>query len=150
VVLDEAKALFGARQIGCLVSVGTGQAEVIGIKKPRLFQQIIPTDVIDALKAIATDCEATHEEMSRRFTNLPNTYFRLNVEQGMQGMELSEWEKLGNVEAHTVQYMRGNEVDEKLALLVNAIRDPRALLTLEQLGMEDSLENLDSNLISLP
>ena len=149
-VLDEAKALFGARQIGCLVSVGTGQAEVIGIKKPWLFQQIIPTDVIDALRAITTDCKATHEEMSRRFTNVPNTYFRLNVEQGMQGMELSKWEKLGNVEAHTVQYMRGNEVDEKLALLVNAIRVPRALLTLEQLGMEDSLENLDSNLISLP
>ncbi len=149
-VLDEAFAQFGARQIGCLVSVGTGQAEVIGIKKPWLFQQIIPTDVIDALKAITTDCEATHGEMSRRFTNLPNTYFRLNVEQGMQGMELSKWEKLGNVEAHTVQYMRGNEVDEKLALLVNAIRVPRALLTLEQLGMDDSLENLDSNLISLP
>ena len=34
VLLDEAKALFGARQIGCLVSIGTGQAEVIGIKKP--------------------------------------------------------------------------------------------------------------------
>ncbi len=150
VVLDEAFAQFGARQIGCLVSVGTGQAEVIGIKKPWLFQQIIPTDVIDALRAITTDCKATHEEMSRRFTNVPNTYFRLNVEQGMQGMELSKWEKLGNVEAHTVQYMRGNEVDEKLALLVNAIRVPRALLTLEQLGMEDSLENLDSNLISLP
>ncbi len=149
-VLDEAFAQFGARQIGCLVSVGTGQAEVIGIKKPRLFQQIIPTDVIDALRAITTDCEATHKEMSRRFTNLPNTYFRLNVEQGMQGIELSKWEKLGNVADHTAQYMRGNEVDEKLALLVNAIRVPRALLTLEQLGMEDSLENLDSNLISLP
>ena len=149
-VLDEAFAQFGARQIGCLVSVGTGQAEVISIKKPWLFQQIIPTDVIDALKAITTDCEATHGEMSRRFTNLPNTYFRLNVEQGMQGTKLSEWEKLDIVKAHTVQYMRGNEVDEKLALLVNAIRAPRALLTLEQLGMEDSLENLDSNLISLP
>ena len=45
VVLDEAEALFGARQIGCLVSIGTGQAEVIDIKKPGLFQQIIPTDV---------------------------------------------------------------------------------------------------------
>ena len=51
VVLDEAEALFGARQIGCLVSIGTGQAEVVvDIKKPGLFQQIIPTDVIDALE----------------------------------------------------------------------------------------------------
>ena len=107
-VLDEAEALFGARQIGCLVSIGTGQAEVIDIKKPGLFQQIIPTDVIDALRKITTDCEATHEAMLRRFANLPNTYFRLNVEQGMQGIELSKWEKLSNVEAHTAQYMRKN------------------------------------------
>jgi hypothetical protein len=139
VVLDEAKALFGARQIGCLVSIGTGQAEVIGIKKPGLFQRIIPKDVIDALKAITTDCEATHEEMLGRFANLPNTYFRLNVEHGMQGIQLSEWEKLSNVEAHTAQYMKRKEVDEKLALLVNAIRVPRAQLTLEQLSMEESL-----------
>ena len=139
VVLDEAKALFGARLIGCLLSIGTGQTEVINIKKPGLFQQIIPTDVIDALKAITTDCEATHEEMLGRFANVPNTYFRLNVDQGMQGIELSEWEKFSNVEAHTAQYMKRREVNEKLALLVNAIRVPRAQLTLEQLSMEDSL-----------
>ena len=90
-VLDEANALFGARQIGCLVSIGTGQAEVIGVKKPGLFQRIIATDVIDALRDITTDCEATHQEMLRLFANLRNTYFRLNVEQGMQGIELSEW-----------------------------------------------------------
>jgi hypothetical protein len=76
------------------VSIGTGQAEIISIKKPGIFQRIVPTDVIDALKAIATDCEATHETMLGLFANSPNTYFRLNVEQGMQGIELSEWEKL--------------------------------------------------------
>src|SRR6266852_6476238 len=126
VVLNEAKALFGARLIGCLVSIGTGQPEVIGIKKPGLFQQFIPTDVIDALKEIATDCNDTHQTMLGLFDNLPNTYFRLNVEQGMQGIELSEWEKLSNVEAHTAQYMGKREVGEKLALLANAIAVPRA------------------------
>jgi predicted acylesterase/phospholipase RssA len=93
-LLDEAKSLFGARQIGCLVSIGTGQAEVISIKKPGVFQRIVPTDIIDTLKAIATDCEATHESMLGLFTNSPNTYFRLNVDQGMQRIDLSEWEKL--------------------------------------------------------
>jgi predicted acylesterase/phospholipase RssA len=139
-VLNEAKAQFGTtRHIGCLVSIGTGRVEVIGIKKPGLFQQIVPIDVIDALRAITTDCEATHQEMLGRFANLPNTYFRLNVEQGMQGIKLSEWEKLSNVEAHTTQYMKTKEVDEKLDLLVNAIRVPRAQLSLEQLSMEESL-----------
>jgi hypothetical protein len=77
--------------------------------------------------------------MLGRFANLPNTYFCLNVDQGMQGIELSNWEKLSNVKAHTAQYMKRKEVDEKLALLVNVIRAPRAQLTLEQLSMEESL-----------
>ncbi|EKM76770.1 hypothetical protein AGABI1DRAFT_108612 [Agaricus bisporus var. burnettii JB137-S8] len=125
VVLEEANALFGARQIGCL-------AGIIGIKKPGLWQRILPTDVIDALKAITTDCESTHEAMLRRFSKLPSTYFRLNVEQGMQEIELSEWEKLSNAEAHTTQYMRKEEVTEKLGSLVSAIRAPRGQLPLEQ------------------
>jgi predicted acylesterase/phospholipase RssA len=135
-VLDEAEAVFGGHQIGCLVSIGTGQAEIINIKKPGFLQQILPTDVVKALKAISTDCEATHEEMLRLFGNSPNTYFRLNVEQGMQGIELSEWEKLANVEAHTTTYLRRKEVNEKLSLVVNAIKYPKAQLMMEQLGME--------------
>ena len=78
------------------------------------------------------------------FANSPNTYFRLNVEQGMQGIELSEWEKLANVEAHTTQYMKGKEVDEKLALLMNAIRVQRAQITIERLSTI-SLMNLNSD-----
>ena len=139
VLLDEAKGLFRTRQIGCLVSIGTGQAEIISIKKPGVFQKIVPTDVINALKGIATDCEATHEAMLGLFANLPNTYFRLNVEQGMQGIQLSEWEKLSNVEAHTTQYMKRKEVDEKLTLLVNVLRLPRARLMIEDFSMEGSL-----------
>jgi patatin-like phospholipase/acyl hydrolase len=139
VVLDEANALFRARPIGCLVSIGTGQAEIISIKKPGFLQQVIPTDVIEALKGISTDCEATHQDMQRLFANSPNTYFRLNVEQGMQGIELSEWEKLAHVEAYTMNYMRTKEVDEKLDLVVNAIKSPSTQLMIEQLSREESL-----------
>jgi len=136
VVLDEANTLFRARPIGCLVSIGTGQAGIISIKKPGFLQQVLPTDVIEALRAISTDCEATHEDMLRFFDNSPNTYFRLNVDQGMQEIEFSEWEKLANVEAHTMQYMKRKEVDEKLALVINAIKFTSTQLTIEQLSME--------------
>jgi len=134
VVLDEASTLFGARPIGCLVSVGTGQVEAVGIKRPGFFHQIAPTDVVDALRAIATDCEDTHERMQRLFTQLPRTYFRLNVDQGMQRMKPSEWEILSRVEAHTAQYLRRNEIDEKMALLGRIITVPKAGLRIEQLG----------------
>ena len=137
-MLDEANILFRDRPIGCLVSIGTGQAGIIGIKKPGFLQQVLPTDVIKALSAISTDCEATHEDMLRLFANSPNTYFRLNVEQGMQEIKLSEWKKLANVEAYTMHYMKRKEVDEKLALVVNAIKFPSTLLTIKQLCMEVS------------
>jgi predicted acylesterase/phospholipase RssA len=135
VVLDEANALFRAHPIGCLVSIGTGQAKIISIKKPGFLQQVVPTDVIEALKGILTDCEATHQDMQRRFANSPNTYFRLNVEQGMQGIELSEWERSTHVEAYTMNYLRMKEVDEKLDLVVNAIKSPSTQLMIEQLSM---------------
>ena len=132
----EAKMVFSAHQIGCLVSIGTGQAEVITIRTPGFFQQIVPTDIINALKAISADCEATHEEMSLLFENSPNIYFRINVEQGMQGIKLSEWEKMANVEAHTMQYLRKEEVGKKLTLVINAIKFPKAQLMMEQFGMK--------------
>ena len=137
VMLDEANTVFRGRPIGCLVSIGTGQTEITTIKKPGFLQQVVPTDVIKALKAISTDCEATHEDMQRLFANSPNTYFRLNVEQGMQGIEFSQWEKLAYVEAHTMHYMKRNEVDEKLTLVVNAIKFPSTQFTIEQLSREE-------------
>jgi len=116
------------------VSIGTGQTEVISMKNAGFFQQVIPTDVADALKAISTDCEATHQNMSLLFANSPNTYFRINVEQGMQDIKLSEWEKMASVEAHTMQYLRREGVSEKLTLLINAIKSPK--LQKEESGMK--------------
>ena len=136
-VLDEAKVVFPSRQIGCLVSVGTGQAEIISIKKSGFLQQLVPIDVMEALKAISTDCEGTHEQMLLLFANLPTIYFRLNVEQGMQGIRLSEWEKLANVEAHTAVYMKKKKVNEKLTLAVNVIKFPKAQVLIQQLGMQE-------------
>ena len=135
-VLKEAKVVFPAHQIGCLVSIGTGHAEVISIRKPGFFQQIVPTNVVDVLKAISTDCEETHEEMLLLFANSPNIYFRINVEQGMQGIKLSEWEKMANVEAHTMQYLRREEVGKKLGLVIDAIKSPKAQPMMEQFGMK--------------
>lgn len=137
VVLDEASTLFGPHPIGCLVSIGTGQVETVSIRRPGFLQRIIPRDVIDVLRAIATDCEDIHEHMLRLFAQLPSTYFRLNVEQGMQGIKLSEWERLGKVEAHTALYLRKKEVDEKLTLLAKIIVVPQGRLAVKQLGKEE-------------
>jgi len=138
-VLEEAEALFGDRQLCCFVSIGTGQADVITLQSSGVLQRLIPADIVEALRAIATDCEATHQDMAGRFANLPDVYFRLNVEQGMQGIRLSEWEKLDTVEAHTMQYMRRNETNGKLATLVKTVKVSRGQLPIEQLGTKYSI-----------
>jgi len=67
------------------------------------------------------------------FTNTPNTYFRLNVDRGLQEIKFSDWEKLSNIEASTTRYMNGKDMQAKLGLLVNAIKIPKGQITIEQL-----------------
>ena len=74
VVLDEANTLCRACPIRCLVSTGARQAEIISIK-PGFLQQVVPTDIIEVLKAIPSDCKVTHEDMWCLFANSPNIYF---------------------------------------------------------------------------
>jgi hypothetical protein len=51
-VLDEARSIFGDN---CLVSIGTGHPETIGLTRPDVFQRILPTALIPLLRGIATD-----------------------------------------------------------------------------------------------
>ena len=54
----------------------------------------------------------------------------------MQGIRLSEWGKMANVEAHTMQYLKRKEVGEKFVSLINIIQFPKAQLMMEQFGMK--------------
>jgi predicted acylesterase/phospholipase RssA len=135
-VLDEAELVFSTRKVACIVSVGTGKAETIAIPKPTWFQQVLPLDVVGALRGIATDCEHSAQEVARRFQGMPNVYFRFNVEQGMQTIGLGQWEQLDGVATHTDQYMRVQDVDQNLDSAVSAIRERRALIPTVQIGME--------------
>ena len=74
-VLNEAKVVFPTCQIGCLVSIGTGQAEVISIRKPGFFSRLCQQMLLMYSKQCLTDYEATHEDMLHLFANSPNIYF---------------------------------------------------------------------------
>ena len=52
----------------------------------------------------------------------------------MQDIKFFEWQKIANVEAHTMQYLRREEVGEKLTFLINAIKSPKGQFMMEQLG----------------
>jgi hypothetical protein len=104
--LEEARVVFGNdRPVRCLVSIGTGHPGIIGLAKPDAFQKILPTDLIQVLKRIATDCESTAKELKQRFETVDKFYFRFNVAHGAEGISLEEWDKIGVLTEHTKAYM---------------------------------------------
>jgi predicted acylesterase/phospholipase RssA len=133
-VLAEAESLFPKRMVACIVSLGTGKAEVIGMAAPDAFQKILPLNLIDVLKKIATDCEQDSERNAKLFTKFLNFYFRFNVEQGLQKVSLAEWEKLSDVKTHTDKYIEMHDVDKKVDQLVQVLQEQPCVLAAEHLS----------------
>jgi hypothetical protein len=84
---------------------------------------LIPLDVIKAIQRIATDCEKEHQSLAHRFDGVSKLYFRFNVGQGMQDIQLNQWEKLGDVAANTRQYIQSQPVINLLADAVKSLSE---------------------------
>jgi hypothetical protein len=122
-LLLEAKVLFPNKKIACIISLGTGQPHTINIPKPSLLNNFIPLDVVKAIQKIATGCEKEHQSLAHRFDGVAHLYFRFNVEQGMQNIQLNQWEKLGDVAANTRQYIQSQPVINQLADAVKSLSE---------------------------
>ena len=132
-VLEEAESVFGpGRYLACIISIGTGQADVIGLKSPSGFQRALPLDIITALKQIVTDCELAAEDMEGRFKHRENVYFRFNVDRGLQGVTLDEWKKLGEVTTHTKEYIRKLAVSRTINAAADALRRQPAAVAIAE------------------
>ncbi|KAJ7848220.1 acyl transferase/acyl hydrolase/lysophospholipase [Mycena leptocephala] len=115
-VVEEAKQLYPSDPIVLVASLGTGHPDTIQIPKSRSLNNIA-----QVMKNIAADCEKTHEDNVRRFRSTVNTYFRFNVQQGMQVLEPKDWNKLPEVSAHTDSYLRTSDAKLKLTEVVKII-----------------------------
>jgi predicted acylesterase/phospholipase RssA len=135
-VLEEARLMFPDQQITCIVSIGAGQVQTIGIPEPTLLQRVFPLEIVNAMQAMARDCERSAQEIERRFQHTSNFYFRFNVDQGLQNVGLAKRERLDEVTAHTEQYMRLVEVDWKLKAAVLALQERQNILFSRQIGNE--------------
>jgi hypothetical protein len=109
----------------------------VGLPEPNAFQRLLPTNIIWVLAKLATDSESVAEDMERRYKNAPNIYFRLNVDQGMQGITLEAWKKLHEVTAHTKAYLQKVGVSQKVDILVNVLtgQSPTSGLLVSELRM---------------
>ena len=117
-VLEEAHREFPGRKVACIVSIGTGLAGVIRFTSA---PETSPSKVINALKKMATESDVTAERVQARFHNIINTYFRFNVDRGLEDIELDEWENLGRVATYTDGYLRQAAVSCQINTVVKAL-----------------------------
>ncbi|OBT63724.1 hypothetical protein VE03_06168 [Pseudogymnoascus sp. 23342-1-I1] len=121
-LVEEATKEFGLeRQVNCIVSIGTGKPMVAGFKAPGIFQRVLPLELVKVLASIATDTEDEASRMKSRFQNCPGLYHRLNVEQGLQGISLEEWDKLGEIKSHTMAYLNDDIVSQGIDVIVDSL-----------------------------
>jgi predicted acylesterase/phospholipase RssA len=102
-LVDEARHIWPNRDIGCLVSIGTGM--LVSRDIGRAFMPLF-----DSLKAMATDSEKTadefKEDMKDKYGVDQKVYFRLNVQHGLEQVGLEEWKEADRIMVATRDYTR--------------------------------------------
>ncbi|CAE6373224.1 unnamed protein product [Rhizoctonia solani] len=110
-MLNEAGRIFLDQNVSCMMTIGVGHLHPIGISSK------------DLGTSIAKDSERVAQEMARRFQNATNMYFRFNVDQGLQDIGPTDWEKMPEVVMHWRQYMQMFEVNSRLTRAAKALVD---------------------------
>lgn len=129
VLIDEAKRQFPGREQMQVLSIGTGLGDVVTIGKTRI-------SIIKALKKMATSSKRVATTLQSRHGE-SDLYCRFNVEQGLQDVTLSDWEKSSTISAHTHNYLAENT--RKITAFVNSF------ISINQGGNTKNSAGLPSN-----
>lgn len=117
ILWDEAVNIFGKkRRLGCVVSLGTGSRKVEMAPGGEKLKDKIKflVSAVKVMKEIGTDSEKDHQRWQAKFAEFENTYFRLNVDGGAQGIELSDWQKIGQLKTRTRDYLQNPSVKKMI------------------------------------
>ncbi|KAG8717983.1 hypothetical protein FRC09_013341 [Ceratobasidium sp. 395] len=135
-VLAEFSALYPKLHVASIVCIGAGHARTIHIPKlnPLHRLMLMPMNVLEAMKNIATDSEREAQDMAVRFQSTVDVYFRFNVDQGMQDAQMSKWQEENQVAAHTRTYMQKAEVNRQIDKAARTIADRKGVLVGADIG----------------
>ncbi|KAH7339766.1 acyl transferase/acyl hydrolase/lysophospholipase, partial [Rhizoctonia solani] len=121
-VLAEAERVFPDRNVSCVFSIGAGHLRPISLKSK------------DVGVTIAQDSERVAHEMARRFQYTSHIYFRFNVDQGMQNIGATSWEKIPEVVSHTQQHIKLFEVTSRLIQAAKSLVAAKVFIPVTQLS----------------
>ncbi|KAH8814629.1 hypothetical protein DL96DRAFT_1752984 [Flagelloscypha sp. PMI_526] len=107
----EVANIFAGHDIACIVSVGSGHPGVLSLSEGdnKLFRRI------------TEDCEQVANDLFRRLSRVPDLYWRLSVEQGMQDIDLADIQELTKILASTRSYLQTSRPNNDVDALINVL-----------------------------
>ncbi|KZT38062.1 FabD/lysophospholipase-like protein [Sistotremastrum suecicum HHB10207 ss-3] len=98
-VLEQSALLHPDRHVGCVVSIGAGKPATLALPQRSLSRRgpflnhFLPDSIVNFMQSLAKDGDRDSEDVSKRFVNAADHYSRLTVQQGLQTVEMMQWEK---------------------------------------------------------
>ncbi|KAH8824780.1 hypothetical protein DL96DRAFT_1817429 [Flagelloscypha sp. PMI_526] len=108
--------LFPSRDVACIVSIGSGHPRVLCLSK----------DQHDLFRRISEDCEQVANELFRRFAKIPDLYWRLSVEQGMQDIYSADVQELATILASTHSYLQASRPSNDIDALIEVLKTAKS------------------------
>jgi hypothetical protein len=112
VLTIEASSVFPNGKVSCIISIGSGELKVLSTHE----------DSETLFSRLAADCHVEAEEMSRRFQNVSDFYWRLNVDQGFQNLDEVDLEKLPKIVSSTAVYLSSHSTRQTFEHLTSILR----------------------------
>ena len=122
---DEAARIWHLPHIGCIVSIGAGASSPARIDTRLDSTSLLRSaglvclkraqELLHAIFKSSTDCERTHEELSRDARLLEINYFRFNVEAGFENVGRYDASAVADLRTGTDRYLQKPETGNSLS-----------------------------------
>jgi hypothetical protein len=126
-LIKEAEKQFSTdMRVSTILSIGSGRPALIAFDGPTPASN-------ELLNGIVVDCERVAQELAAQLFNV-DAYLRLNVDRGMEKMDMSDWDGLGVIEGHTETYLVVPAVTKEIDSSLQRLQDRVGSITLGQLS----------------
>ncbi|KAH8832113.1 hypothetical protein DL96DRAFT_1779924 [Flagelloscypha sp. PMI_526] len=110
---EEAATIFSGHHVACIVSIGSGHPHILSLSD----------DLATLFKAISTDCQLQANEMEARYNEVPDLYWRLEVEQGLQDLgSLQDVAAFSRILSSTISHLQRVVTTQKINALLDVLR----------------------------
>lgn len=158
-VVDEVRAEWEDREVGVLVSIGTGKRPAgTDMQKGEWWEDFVGGSAGSFLEAKRKlfakieACEAIHKHVRDKYLKdngiNPDNYYRLNVEIGVGSFGMNEWDRLAEISTNTRMYLSKPEtkhINESAALKLGKIQKMKNRMSLSDFGTDEQFEETVMN-----